>query len=192
MEVIKKQSKRDLMIDYFTKKSESVENYKDQILIFKYSNPKNFPCVAIFEKRDKKPSYHYSFNNELQRDKFISQRKKSADNEAEWAEKMNKKAIEEAEKMVIGSILYSGWGYEQTNIDFYVIVERVGITVKLQQIGGVRKYSSDMAGTVTPNIDLKIGEPFKKRINKYGCINLNSYSRAYIYDGKPKMFSIYA
>ena len=192
MEATKKQSKRELMIDYFTKKSESVENYKDQILIFKYSNPKNLPCVAIFCKRDKKPSYHYSFNNELQRDQFILQRKKSADNEAERSEIMNKKAIEETEKMTVGTILYSDWGYEQTNIDFYVIVDRVGITITLQQIGGIRKYSSDMSGTVTPNIDLKIGEPFKKRINKYGSISLTSYSGAYLYDGKPKCFSTYA
>ena len=192
METTKKQSKRDLMIEYFTKKSESVEKYKDQILIFKYSNPQNLPCVAIFCKRDKKPSYHYSFNNELQRDEFILQRKKSADNDAERAEIMNKKAIEETEKMTVGTILYSDWGYEQTNIDFYVIVERSGVSVTLQEIGGIRKYSSDMSGTVTPDIDKKIGEPFKKRINKYGCISLESYSRAYIYDGEPKYFSTYA
>ena len=187
----KKQSKRELMIEFFTKKSESVENYKDQILIFEYTS-NGFPCVAIFGKRDKKSSYHYSFNNESQRDEFILQRKKSADNDAERAEISLKKGIEQAEKMTVGTILYSDWGYEQTNIDFYVIVDRVGITVTLQQIGGVRKYSSDMSGTVTPDIDKKIGEPFKKRINKYGCISLESYSSAYIYDGKPKMFSTYA
>ena len=192
MEATKKQTKRELMIDFFTKKSESVENYKDQILIFKYNNPKNLPCAAIFFKRDKKPSYHYSFNNVLQRDEFISQKEKSADNDAERAELSKQKAIEEAEKMNIGTILYSDWGYEQTNIDFYIIVERSGVSVTLQEIGGIRKYSSDMSGTVTPDTTKKIGEPFKKRINKYGNISLTSYSGAYLYDGKPKMFSTYA
>ena len=192
MEATKKQSKRELMIEYFTKKSESVENYKDQILIFKYSNPKNFPCVAIFGKRDKKPSYHYSFEDEAQRNDFIERRMTAADNDIFRANEQKQKAIEDAEKIVPGSILYSDWGYEQTNIDFYVIIDRVGITVTLQQIGGVRKYSSDMSGTCTPNIDKKIGEPFKKRINKYGYISLESYLSAYLYDGKPKYFSTYA
>lgn len=192
MEATKKQTKRELMIDFFTKKSESVENYKDQILIFKYNNPKNLPCAAIFFKRDKKPSYHYSFNNELQRDEFILQRKKSADNDAKRAELSKQKAIEEAEKMNIGTILYSDWGYEQTNIDFYIIVERSGVSVTLQEIGGIRKYSSDMSGTVTPDTTKKIGEPFKKRINKYGNISLTSFFGAYLYDGKPKIFSTYA
>ena len=37
MEATKKQTKRELMIEYFTQKSQSVENYKDYILIFQYS-----------------------------------------------------------------------------------------------------------------------------------------------------------
>lgn len=112
--------------------------------------------------------------------------------EIERAEISLKKGIEEGKKYVPGAILYSLWGYDQTNVDFYIILERVNNTVTLQQIGGIRKYSSDMSGTVTPDIDKKIGEPFKKRINKYGNISLTSYSDAYLYDGTPKMFSTYA
>lgn len=192
MEATKKQTKRETTIEYFTKKSESVDNYKDYILIFQYKSEKGLPCAAILRNREKKPSYHYQFRSESERVDFINRQKTSADNDIEREAIMKQKAIEEAEKMNVGTILYSDWGYEQTNIDFYVIVERSGVGVTLQQIGGIRKYSSDMSGTVTPDIDKKIGEPFKKRINKYGNISLTSYSGAYLYDGTPKMFSTYA
>ena len=35
----------------------------------------------------------------------------------------------------IGSILYTSWGYEQTNIDFYQVIELIGTsTVVLREI----------------------------------------------------------
>ena len=39
--------------------------------------------------------------------------------------------------MTIGKIFYSSWGYEQTNIDFYEVVEvsKSGKSLTLQQIG---------------------------------------------------------
>ena len=44
-----------------------------------------------------------------------------------------------------------------------------------------------------PDIEVKEGEPFKKRVKVYGdddyfrySFNLTSYSSAYPYDGKPK------
>ena len=36
----------------------------------------------------------------------------------------------------IGDIVYSSWGYDQTNVDFYEVVGKQGkITYFLQQIG---------------------------------------------------------
>lgn len=192
MEATKKQTRREITIEYFTKKSESVENYKDYILIFQYKSEKGLPCAAILRNREKKPSLHYQFRSESERVDFINRQKASADNDIEREAIRHAVRMKEAEKFVKGAIVYDSWGYEQTNIDFYVIVERSGVSVTLQQIGGIRKYSSDMSGTVTPDIDKKIGEPFKKRINKYGSISLTSYSSAYLYDGTPKMFSTYA
>ena len=93
---------------------------------------------------------------------------------------------------VPGAILYSSWGYEQTNVDFYIILERVNNTVTLQQIGEIRQYDHADSGKVSPDASKTFGEPFKKRINKYGYINLNSYSYCNLYDGTPKYFSTYA
>ena len=56
--------------------------------------------------------------------------------------------------MTVGKIFYSSWGYEQTNIDFYKVVEvsKSGKTITLQQIGSqvveVNGYCSE---DVIPN-----------------------------------------
>lgn len=192
MEATKKQTKRDITIEYFTKKSESVENYKDYILIFKYNNQKNLPCAAILRNRETKPSLHYQFRSESERVDFINRQKTSADNDIEREAIRQAERMKEAEKYCVGAILYSSWGYDQTNIDFYIILERVNNTVTLQQIGGIRKYDHSDSGKVSPDASKTFGEPFKKRINQYGYIRLTSYSSCYLYDGTPKYFSTYA
>lgn len=192
MQATKKQTKRDKTIEFFTQKSESVENYKDHILIFRYYDTNGNPCAAILQKREIKPSLHYSFRTEQERVDFISRQKTSVDNEIRRDEIRQQQAIEEAQKYCPGAIVYSSWGYDQTNVDFYIILERVNNTVTLQQIGGIREYTESMSGKVSPDPSKTFGEPFKKRINKYGYINLNSYSYCNLYDGMPKYFSTYA
>lgn len=191
MEATKKQTKRDITIEYFTKKSESVENYKNHILIFRYYDTNGNPCAAIFMKKEVKPSYHYRFEDEAQRNDFIERRMTAADNEIFRENEQLQKNMLEAQKYCAGAIVYSSWGYEQTNVDFYIIVERSGVSVTLQQIGGIREYECDMSGKVSPDLSKTFGEPFKKRINKYGYINL-TYSHCCLYDGTPKYFSTYA
>jgi len=191
MEATKKQTKRETTIEYFTLKSERVENYKNHILIFEY-NAGIFPCAAILRNKEIKPSLHYKFKTEAERVDFINRQKESADNEIFRASEQLKKNLLEVEKYCVGTILYSIWGYDQTNIDFYIVLERVNNTVTLQQIGGTRQYEYDMSGKVTPDTSKTFGEPFKKRINQYGYIKLTSYSFCYLYDGTPKYFSTYA
>lgn len=191
MEATKKQTKREKTIEYFTLRSERVENYKNHILIFEYKT-NGFPCCAILQKREIKPSLHYQFRTEQEREDFIKNQKIHADNEIRRDEIRQQQSIEEAKKYVTGAIVYSSWGYDQTNVDFYIILERVNNTVTLQQIGGIRQYDHSDSGKVSPDPSKTFGKPFKKRINKYGYIKLTSYSHCYLYDGTPKYFSTYA
>ena len=79
--------------------------------------------------------------------------------------------------MTIGKIFYSSWGYEQTNVDFYKVIDvsKSGKTITLQKIGSqivaVNGYCSE---EVIPNEERIIGEPLTgRRINYYS--NGSSY-----------------
>lgn len=192
METTKKQTKREITIEYFTKKSESVENYKDQILIFKYKSEKGLPCAAILRNREKKPSLHYQFRSESERVDFINRQKASADNDIEREAIRHAERMKEAEKFVKGAIVYDSWGWEQTNIDFYIILERVHNTITLQAIGENVEYTGWLQGTKTPDPTKLNGEPFKKRISKYGRIDIHPFSCTSLWDGTPKHFTAYA
>lgn len=69
-----------------------------------------------------------------------------------------KKAIAEAKANMknpfkVGQIFYDSWGYEQTNIDFYQVIEVKPKSVVIREIKGDRKYDASfqsMSGKVFP------------------------------------------
>lgn len=114
-----------------------------------------------------------------------------------------KKAKSEARKNMVnpykvGDILYDSWGYEQTNIDFYQVVEVGPKSVKIRPIAETMTtkpgYSS-MSEFVAPEKDAFTG-PEKTKV-----IQITRDGRPYIssrhgwiskYDGTPKYQSHYA
>jgi hypothetical protein len=103
------------------------------------------------------------------------------------------------EPYTVGSILYASWGYEQTNIDFYIVVDRKGDWVTLQPMNKTKTYDGHMSGTCTPADVVELASTFRRRLRIdaatgtcYGCKGPESYMGLYSWDGRPKDFSEYA
>jgi hypothetical protein len=112
----------------------------------------------------------------------------------------------------VGDILYSSWGYDQTNIDFYKVVRVSKSSVWIQQIGQkvveitgwahqnvvpvdsaeyqVRNWDKEKDEWGNVNAFVTKTYPIqRKKIQAYGDaygVRLNSFSLAWLWDGKPK------
>lgn len=111
-------------------------------------------------------------------------------------------AISPEPKLEAGAILYTSWGYDQTNVDFYRVEKIAGQWVTFRKISKV-EASDDTAdnpatltGRVVPADPIEpIGEPKRRKIlaRESGAVaKLESYSYAYLWDGKPRRVSHYA
>ncbi len=127
--------------------------------------------------------------DELEADK---QTKMQARRDAKKAESANAK-----KGFKVGDIVYSSWGYEQTNIDFYRITKRTKCFATLQPLGSSVVNSPQWAvDNVVPGGELtgKQGEPFRGRIGVYGgketSINVK-YQVASLWNGNPLTQSNY-
>ena len=98
---------------------------------------------------------------------------------------------ERKNKIQKDSILYSSWGWEQTNINFYKVLDRSGSKVILQELAPNKEFSCYDSGKCTPSEKL-IGEPFEKRLTKFASVNINSFESASLYNGDKLYFSTYA
>lgn len=188
-------TKREDMIKRLSNQANAtVENYNGATIIC-YDGHKR-PCVAIYSpfRKGIKPAYDYAFATVAERTAFIADKKVVIDNDAKMAEARMLSYAADAEKIQTGSILYSSWGYEQTNIDFFKVISRKGMNIVMQQIGSklVNYNGIQMSGQKIADESVLKGEPMNKRINKFGTITLNSFSFCGVWDGQPKSFSNYA
>jgi len=166
-------------------------------VIYSYDNSDGLPCAVGFTGRKIKASFRYRFEDAQRRvaytDKWLA---RCID---QVAEKEKRQAEKRAFKtsLTVGSILYSSWGYEQTNIDFYQVVEvsKSGKSVKIREIACDYTPTADMQGDNMPIVDRFIGEVISRRVSAClgrDAIKLNSYSSARLWDGKPKYSTSYA
>jgi hypothetical protein len=103
------------------------------------------------------------------------------------------------EPYTVGSILYASWGYEQTNVNFYLIVARKGDWVTLQPMTADKTHTGNMSGTAVPGEVVELACSFRRRLRIdpatgkcWGCKGPESYMSLYHWEGRPQYFSSYA
>lgn len=99
-----------------------------------------------------------------------------------------------------GDILNNSWGYDQTNVDFFKVVEVPSAKrVVVVKIGSELKQGegySPMAGTVTPDESRILSKPFKCVVKRGDYVSVAgsrySFEDASKWNGRPKYNSWYA
>lgn len=93
----------------------------------------------------------------------------------------------------VGDVLVSQWGYEQTNTDFYIVLDRTAKTIVIQEIGSRRSESiGPMSGYVVPDKSRIRSAPMRRRVNTaYKAVSISSFANAYPWKGKPEYESSY-
>jgi len=128
-----------------------------------------------FRGKAQKPTKHYSFRTEEQREAFSEKFFEEIQRGIEWKRKRKEEAAKSLEEayggLEVGAIFYSSWGYEQTNINFYQVVGIKGKNLTIQEIGKKTVSESQSTEMVVPAPEIKIGETFTKRLNKWGGLS---------------------
>jgi hypothetical protein len=98
--------------------------------------------------------------------------------------------------LLVGAILASSWGYDQTNVDFYRVEKVQNGWATLQQIAS-QETGDGWTGKVVPAEPHRlIDQPFRRKIggNFDGepYLRISSYEYARPWDGRPKSVSHYA
>ena len=150
------------------------------------------PIAYGFGGKRSKPDWNYRFGSEENRAKYVDDylnrmEERAADKKKRAAEKKNF-----VHTLEVGSLLYSSWGYDQTNVDFYEVVKLVGKkSVMIAKIGSAYAKEESKSHTynnvvAVPGSFVEGEEPMLKRVREGNNVSLNSYSNAYPWDGEPK------
>lgn len=147
------------------------------------------PVVMIWKGKARKPYANYRFNLALDRERYIKEQIEAdeyatrvrAQRKAERASN----ATEMLDRIQVGTILYTSWGYEQTNVEFYQVIERPSrCYAVIRQISRETvKQTGGMSCNVRPVRDafLEDSKPIRKRITDSG-VAFESYRHAWPWD----------
>jgi len=140
-----------------------------------------------FGGRRSKPDFNYIFRNQERRDEYVTNYIDGLRQSQEYAAK-RKTDRSKPHTLKVGNILYTSWGYDQTNVDFYQVVEVVGkCTVVVREVAHKTiNGSGGPSESVVAVKDSFIGEPMTKRSNSTNCVRIASYASASPWDGQPK------
>jgi hypothetical protein len=121
------------------------------------------PVAIGFRGRSKKTAFNYRFVSSDSRLDYVD----------EWMKKQQK--INETKKverrkpgpraLQVGDVLMSSWGYDQTNIDYYLVTKLVGSqSVEIVEIGRETVHDDYMSGACIPDKTQIIGKPFRRKV----------------------------
>ena len=105
------------------------------------------------------------------------------------------KVVQPKPKVNVGDIFVCSWGYDQTNIDYYKVLEVKNKSVVIAGIGQNRTYTGHMQGECTPVPNAVSDKHITKRIISCGdsvSLKMTSYSWAYPWNGKTNNFTEWA
>lgn len=170
-------------------KTEKLEGYTSIV----YMHPDR--CVAIgYREGVKKQKFFYSFVSPEPMTNFVKDwlRKEALEED----ERRRREALrDQPNQLQVGDILYSTWGNEQTNVDFYQVVKVSGQRATVQEIESSTVTSNHEAMTskvIAMKDNFKKSEkPITRQVVFGTEMSLKSYEYAQKWDGTPKNASHY-
>jgi hypothetical protein len=167
-----------------------------EVRAWTYTDSRNYPSLIIAIGRAKKAK-HLSFGGsdaEERRAKHIqdaydAELRRTALRKDQQAERVAFKTT-----LKSGDILLTVWGYDQTNTDYFQVIEVApsGKSVTLRPLVQNVVETGFMSGHSTPRPNEFTGPAFKQRVQPGNIAHLASYKSAHPYDGKPQSCTWYA
>jgi len=138
--------------------------------VYLYDSFGGKPCAKIFAGRAtwKNPTWQYSYASVERRAESVAAKMEAV------AERVGAGRREIAKReLEVDDVLSASWGYEQTNVNYYKVVELKGkASVMLVEVGSKDVPSegfAPMSGQCVPAPDVVLSdEPFLRRVNGLG------------------------
>jgi len=162
---------------YIPKGSVKVADKATNAVVYVYEQAGVF-YAAAFHGKAAKPDWHFRFKTAGEREKRASEHFATWRRVAET--KAQRRADAKAKPIAIeaGDILQTCWGYDQTNREFFQVIEVKGCFAILREVAQASEETGFTTGDCVPQSDTFIGEPIRRRINGDG-VKIDDCRRAW-------------
>ena len=169
-------------------------------VVYCYTIAKGKPGALAFHGRAIKPDWHHTFADAAFRERKI--RSYFEGRQRVVAARAKRRQEFKAGQAVphsfeAGHVLYTSWGYEQTNIEFFQVTKLIGRHMvevcKIARVDASKGNEPWLTGKTLPSLDAVIGKPLRRRANAHSkSIRIDNVRTAFLWDGQPKNWTAYA
>lgn len=147
-----------------------------------------------FSGKKSREDWHFRFRNTADLETRIANTVQAHKGHADMIAARELERKEYRHTLQVGAVIVASWGWEQTNIDFYQVMEVKPKSVVIREIESeIMEMTGDMSAKVIPVKDKFTNEPpMEKRVLQGNCIKFASYKYGYLWEGKPEYSSWYA
>ncbi len=178
------------------KESAKLEEYKDLKIVTCTTSVRDTkrPAMSAWKGKQKNPISNYYYMSEKSRQEAIDRLKEAADSRQEYKKQKAAERKAFTPEFEVGDIFCTSWGYEQTNREFYQVVEKPSAhyaiirEIAQEQVDG--SHGHDCCDVVGVKDKFITEETERRKVGRYG-ISFSSYRSASKWDGTPMYKSWY-
>ena len=166
-------------------------------------------CAILYQGKSAKKVFHFKFANEERMMKFVEEKinnivaNKTSDRNRRNNAKLLTAEMKASDHFKMGDIVINTWGFDQTNVEFYQVIEVLNKKIRVREVYQLTEkgseYSHGMACNVSADKDnfIEKEKPFLlslKMDEKGECWICNPESFYYFHkwSGRPNYKSWYA
>lgn len=171
--------------------------HESGLYIFEGMTEKGYYWLMMFNPKAEKPFCNVCFKTNEDRETYKLKQIKLYHELLELRAKQKaarKVTPEKLATLKIGDIFNWTWGYEQTNQNYYQLVEIKGQYGIFREIAQEREETGWLQGNCRPLKDKFISEPFKKKIqfqDNKPFIKMDSFGWCNLWDGETDYYTSY-
>lgn len=166
---------------YIPKTAKQIDAFGTDAAVYVYDENHNRPIFGAlaFHGKANKPDWHYTFKTEERRAQYIADYLKGRKERAERMATRRQARKDWVCPYKVGDIFRTSWGYDQTNIEYFELIEIRGKVGILREIAQMREETGFMQGKCVPIPGKYIGEPTRHIASEYGfkMSNWGRYAR---------------
>jgi hypothetical protein len=123
-------------------------------VVYAYTDRAGHPCAIAYAGKSAKRVWHYIFGDESCRsakiDRFFEALHQRQITKAAHATERKTQRAEFRHGYTPGDILWTSWGYDMTNVDFYQVISTTEKTVTIRELQAAEVSDGYLTGTTTP------------------------------------------
>lgn len=185
-------------LDRLRAKGWRIVTFKTCSLVVAFANLDGKIHVKAWTRKADKTDWYYCLGAMEKAEKYVRDYEqqviaREAGRKARNEERQAKRAaLKASDHWAIGDVIYNSWGYDQTNVDWYQVIEVLPRSIRIREVAGNTNMNGQaMSGTTQPRRGEFIGKPMLKPLDEAGHVSFQ-FGCGTKWDGRPKGCSCYA